>query len=90
MSAHPSDQSPDLHEIFGMDFEQEQERPVVVALPEREPARVEAEVVTDSAGVPGGDHAASAELAGPPETGAGGPPGHYLALTARKLLALPH
>ncbi len=75
MSAHPSDQSPDLHEIFGMDFEQEQERPVVVALPEREPARVEAEVVADSAGVPSGDHAASAELAGPPKQEPEGRPG---------------
>ncbi len=74
MSAHSSDESPDLHEIFGMDLEQE--RPVVVALPERELAGVEAEVITESAGVPGGDHTAPAELAGgPPKNEPEGRPG---------------
>ncbi len=74
MSAHPSDESPDLHEIFGMDLEQE--RPVVLALPEREHAGVEAEVITESAGVPGGEHAAAAEpVGGPPKNEPEGRPG---------------
>ncbi len=57
MSAHSSGESPDLHEIFGMETG---EHPVVVALPEHEAAGVEAEVITESAGG-GGESAASHE-----------------------------
>jgi type IV pilus assembly protein PilB len=59
VSAHSPGESPDLHEIFGMDLEQE--HPVVVALPERETAGVEAEVITENAGGAGGQQAAPLE-----------------------------
>ena len=65
MSAHASDQGPDLHEIFGMETG---EHPVVVALPEHEAAGVEPEVITESAGGGGGESAA------PPDREGGTPP----------------
>ena len=65
MSAHASDDGPDLHEIFGMETG---EHPVVLALPERETVAVEAEVVREELGGAGGGSATSPEHAG------GGPP----------------
>jgi type IV pilus assembly protein PilB len=65
MSAHASDDGPDLHEIFGMETG---EHPVVLALPERETVAVEAEVVREELGGAGGASATSPEHAG------GGPP----------------
>ncbi len=61
MSAHASDEGPDLHEIFGMETG---EHPVVVALPERETAGVEAEVIRDELDGTGGESATSLEHAG--------------------------
>jgi type IV pilus assembly protein PilB len=52
MSAHSSGEGPDLHEIFGMETG---EHPVVVALPEREAAGVEAEVIREELGGAGGE-----------------------------------
>ena len=67
MSAHASDDGPDLHEIFGMETG---EHPVVVALPERETAGVEAEVIRDELDGTGGESATSPEHAGvsPPKS----------------------
>jgi len=74
MSAHASDESPDLHEIFGMDLAEQQQRPVVVALPE---PQVQAEVIPDAGVAIGGDQAAaSPELAvGVPQKEPEGRPG---------------
>ncbi len=58
MSAHSSEESPDLHEIFGMETG---EHPVVVALPEREAAGVEAEVIREELGGAGGESGAPPE-----------------------------
>jgi type IV pilus assembly protein PilB len=63
MSAHTSDEGPDLHEIFGMETG---EHPVVVALPERETAGVEAEIIRDEMGGVGGESAMPPERAGGP------------------------
>jgi type IV pilus assembly protein PilB len=64
MSAHASDDGPDLHEIFGMETG---EHPVVVALPEREAAGVEAEVIREELGGTGGESGAPPELEAAPK-----------------------
>jgi type IV pilus assembly protein PilB len=64
MSAHASDDGPDLHEIFGMETG---EHPVVVALPEREAAGVEAEVIREETGGTGGESGAPPELEAAPK-----------------------
>jgi type IV pilus assembly protein PilB len=61
LSAH--DEGPDLHEIFGMETG---EHPVVVALPEREPAGVDAEVIREEMGGTSGESAMAPERAGDP------------------------
>jgi type IV pilus assembly protein PilB len=65
VSAHASDEGPDLHEIFGMETG---EHPVVLALPEHETVDVEAEVLREELGGAGGASATS------PEHTSGGPP----------------
>jgi type IV pilus assembly protein PilB len=61
VSAHGSDDGPDLHEIFGMETG---EHPVILALPERETVGVEAEVIRDELGGAGGAPATSPAHAG--------------------------